>query len=231
LFTAGSFAGSIGGRRRALDRSRYNAAAMARTPSNRRRIAVAIACGALLVLGSEAVFFLASADPPAPPPGTSCAVLVLGYPSARDGSPSAVQRSRVAEGVDALRRFDCDRLVLSGGAVHDAFVEADVMARAAEELGVDAASVVRERQARNTWENVALSLPFLADRGAIYVASEPLHARRGVRYLCRQRPELCARAHPVAAYAPLARAWWRPGAALYEGFAWLRDETARGGSG
>ena len=86
--------------------------------------------------------------------------------------------------------------------------------------------IVRERNATSTWENVAFSLPHLADRDAIFVASEGLHARRGVRYLCRQRPDLCARTRPIADYAPLERPWWKAGAALYELWSWLRDRMA-----
>jgi vancomycin permeability regulator SanA len=176
------------------------------------------------VLGAELVFALAAAAPTAPPPGARCAVLVLGYPSRADGSPHPVQESRVAAGVAALREFSCDRLVVSGGAAHNAAVEADAMAAIARLLGVGDGQLVLERAARNTWENVALSLPLVAGDDALYVASEALHARRGVRYVCRQQPDRCARTQSVADAIPFGRGlWWKPGAVLYEAWTWLRD--------
>jgi len=199
----------------------------------RHPIVVALLCGvAIVMLGSEMAFRIAATAPAAPPPGRDCAVLVLGYPSRSDGSPDPVQRGRVATGVAVLRTFRCGTLVLSGGAAHNAFVEADAMAGTARELGVADDRIALERRARNTWENVALSLPFLEHRGALYVVSEALHARRGVRYLCLQRPDLCASAQPVAAPIPLTRLWWKPLAATYELWTWLRDGgTPRGAPG
>jgi uncharacterized SAM-binding protein YcdF (DUF218 family) len=196
----------------------------------RSAVAVAFLCAiAAIGLGSELAFRLATASPAAPPPGSGCAVLVLGYPSRSDGSPDPIQRSRVAAGVATLDAFRCETLVLSGGAAHNAFVEADAMAGVARELGVAGDRVALERRARDTWENVAFSLPFLEGRGTVYVVSEALHARRGVRYLCRQRPDLCASAQPVAAAVPF---WWKPPAAAYELWKWLRDrETQRGAPG
>ena len=178
------------------------------------------------MLGGELVFRLATTAPTAPAPGATCAVLVLGYPSYDGGAPHPVQRSRVEAGVAALRAFGCDRLVVSGGAAHNASVEADAMAAIARELGVGDDQIVRERAARNTWENVAFSLPLLADEDVLYVASEALHARRGVRYVCRQRPDLCARTQPVADAIPLLRGlWWKPGAVVYELWTRLRDAS------
>jgi uncharacterized SAM-binding protein YcdF (DUF218 family) len=97
----------------------------------------------------------------------------------------------------------------------------------ARERGVGEAQLALEREARNTWQNVELGLPLVGDADVVLVASDPLHARRGVRYLCRQRPERCAHAFPVSRYAPIERAWWKLPAALYELRQWLR-EPARG---
>jgi len=195
----------------------------------RKALVAVLGSIAAIALGSALAFRLATKAPSAPPPGRDCAVLVLGYPSRGDGSPDPVQRRRIAAGVATLRAFQCATLVLSGGAAHNAFVEADAMAAVARELGVGDDHIALERRARDTWENVAFSLPLLEDRGALYVVSEALHARRGVRYLCRQRPDLCARAQPVAAPAPL---WWKPLAAAYELWEWMRDrETPRGAPG
>ena len=188
-----------------------------------RRAAVAIASLALCAIGAEAAFWLGSTVAVQPAVAGRCAVLVLGYPSHADGSPNAVQRSRVAAGALAFANHHCERMVISGGAAPNASIEAAVMARLAIDAGVPETQIVMEDRAQNTWQNVEYALPFLEGFAAIFVASDALHAHRGRRYLCRQRPPWCDRVASAPAYEPLARPLWKIGAALYELHAWIRD--------
>ena len=149
---------------------------------------VALALLALLALVAEGVFWLGSTLAVRPPVSGNCAVLVLGYPSNADGSPNPAQRARVAAGTLAYRRNHCERIILSGGAAHNASIEADVMGRLAVEDGLPVSQVVLETRAQNTWQNVEYSLPFLDGFAQLFVASDTLHAVRGRRYLCRERP-------------------------------------------
>ena len=183
----------------------------------------ALAVVAALALGAEAVFWLGSTFAARPAVDGHCAVLVLGYPSNADGSPDPTQRIRIDAGVEAFRRNRCERLVISGGAAHNASAEADVMARLAGEQGVPEAAIAIERRAQNTWQNVEYSLPLLDGFAHLFVASDTLHAYRGRRYLCRQRPAWCDRVAVAPAYEPFARPWWKVGAVLYEVHAWIRD--------
>ena len=186
----------------------------------------AVAILASLALGAEAVFWLGSTLAERPAVAGHCAVLVLGYPSRADGSPDPTQRVRVAAGARAWRRNHCERIVISGGAAHNASVEAEVMAQLAREDGVPAAQIATEDRAQNTWQNVEFSLPFLDGFEHLFVASDTLHAYRGKRYLCRQRPAWCDRVAVVPAYEPFVRPWWKIGAVLYELHAWVRDRLA-----
>jgi uncharacterized SAM-binding protein YcdF (DUF218 family) len=184
---------------------------------------VAFALLALLALVAEGVFWLGSTLAAQPALSGNCAVLVLGYPSDADGSPNPVQRARVAAGVLAYRRNHCERIILSGGAAHNASIEADVMARLALEDGVPAPQLVIENRAQNTWQNIEYSLPFLDGFEHLFVASDTLHAVRGRRYLCKQRPPWCDRVAVAPAYEPFAQPLWKIGAVLYELHAWIRD--------
>jgi uncharacterized SAM-binding protein YcdF (DUF218 family) len=192
----------------------------------KRSALVTVAGIAALALGAEAVFWLGSTLAVQPAVAGRCAVLVLGYPSRADGSPDPTQRVRVAAGVGAWRRNHCERIVISGGAAHNASVEAEVMAQLAREAGVPAAQIATEDRAQNTWQNVEFSLPFLDGFEHLFVASDTLHAYRGKRYLCRQRPAWCGRVAVAPAYEPFARPWWKIGAVLYELHAWVRDRLA-----
>jgi uncharacterized SAM-binding protein YcdF (DUF218 family) len=157
-----------------------------------------------------------------PPLGKSCVVLVLGYPSHSDGTPDRVQEMRVATGVSAYRHYHCDRLVFSGAAVKNHIVEAQTMAQLARGSGVQSDEIVLETQARTTWENIKFSIPTLAKSERILIASDSLHAQRGRRYLCKQRPDLCDRTFVRAEYRPFDRSW-KIASAGYELFAWGRD--------
>jgi uncharacterized SAM-binding protein YcdF (DUF218 family) len=155
-------------------------------------------------------------------------VLVPGFPAQRDGTPHALQRLRVEAGVATLRARDCARIVLSGGAVSNPYVEADVMAQVARELGVAPDRIVLERKAANTWENVAFAEPLLAGYDAVFVASDSLHALRAVRYRCKQEPSRCAGTFAVSIGSPLRGFVWKIPGALYELRAYVRDALVYG---
>lgn len=88
-------------------------------------------------------------------------IIVLGTPSWPDGSPSPEQRSRVLEGVREWRRGVAPRIIFSGSAAHNQWVEADIMAKFAEQQGVPAADVIEERQALDTIQNVYYSVAIM----------------------------------------------------------------------
>lgn len=152
-----------------------------------------------------------------------CSVVVLGYPSREDGTASPVQTLRVRAGVAAWRRHACERIVVSGGAVHTGPVEAETMAAIAREAGVPDAAIVVENRARTTWENVSLSLPLVPGDDAILIASDALHAQRGRRYVCEQAPARCDRVFTAPGWQPLRHAGWTLGSAIYEAQARIRD--------
>ena len=84
-------------------------------------------------------------------------LIVLGSPCEPDGAPSPEQRERVLEGVREMKAGRSDHMIVTGGAAHNRFVEAESMARLAEAQGVPADDVSIEPQARNTIENVFYS--------------------------------------------------------------------------
>jgi uncharacterized SAM-binding protein YcdF (DUF218 family) len=94
-------------------------------------------------------------------------ILVLGMPSQNDGSPSPEQRSRVLEGVRQWRSGVAPRILVSGGPAHNRWVEADTMARFAEQQGVPAADILEERQAMDTIQNIYYSAAIMRDHAWI----------------------------------------------------------------
>ncbi len=82
------------------------------------------------------------------------AIIVLGSPADPDGKPSVEQRERVREGVEEFRRGHAERLILTGGAAHNKWIEGWTEAQYAESLGVPADDVYVEGRSLNTIQNV-----------------------------------------------------------------------------
>jgi uncharacterized SAM-binding protein YcdF (DUF218 family) len=194
--------------------------------SNRKRqqfLLISLSPLILIIAVSELADWVACNVATSPPAAGSCGVLVLGYPSESNGSPNDVQKMRVATGVRAYQAHNCDRIVFSGAAVKNQIVEAKAMAQLAYGLGIQSSQIELETHARNTWENIKFSIPSLEKYDRILITSDSLHAQRGRRYLCKQRPNLCGRAIVSVRYQLFDRWWWKIGSGCYELFAWGRD--------
>jgi uncharacterized SAM-binding protein YcdF (DUF218 family) len=92
-------------------------------------------------------------------------LIVLGYPADADGNPSPTEQARVTEAVREYERGVAPRMIMTGGAAHNQYVEAQVMGRTAEAEGIPANAIVEERQARNTIENACDSLRIMREHG------------------------------------------------------------------
>lgn len=123
---------------------------------------------------------------PARPLIPADAIVVLGNRPAVDAqgriAPELERRTR--RGVELFHRGLAPRLMVTGGE-SGGVVEADVMARYAESLGVPRASIVRERRARDTAENALFSVRALCGEDtactpSVIVVTSPHHLRRAV---------------------------------------------------
>ena len=92
-------------------------------------------------------------------------LIVLGSPADADGNPTATELARVTEAVHEYERGAAPRMIITGGAIHNQFVEAQVMARVAEAQGIPAAEIVVEPEARDTMENACNSLRIMRSHG------------------------------------------------------------------
>lgn len=112
-------------------------------------------------------------------------ILVLGTPSLPDGSPSLEQRSRVLEGIHELQAGRAPRLMMTGGAAHNRFVEAHTMVEFALTQGVPADQLVEEGRAQNTIQNIFYSKALMDEHGwrSAEVVSSPSHLPRAALIL------------------------------------------------
>jgi uncharacterized SAM-binding protein YcdF (DUF218 family) len=108
------------------------------------------------------------------------AILVLGYPADDDGNPTPEQLARVTEAVREYERGVAPRILFSGGAAANQFVEADVMARVAAAQGIPPSAIFTETKARDTIQNACYSTRMMSSHGwrSAEVVSSDYHLLR-----------------------------------------------------
>jgi uncharacterized SAM-binding protein YcdF (DUF218 family) len=114
-------------------------------------------------------------------------LIVLGSSADSDGNPTPTEMERVTEAVDEYERGVAPRMIITGGAAHNQYVEADVMARVAEAQGVPAGAIVEERTALDTMQNACDSLKIMRLHGweSAEIISSPSHLPRAGLILSR----------------------------------------------
>lgn len=93
------------------------------------------------------------------------AIIVLGASADAEGNPTPTQLARVTEAVHEYERGVAPRLILTGGATSHGYVEAQVMARTAEAMGVPASSIYPEPEALNTIQNACYAVRIMKAQG------------------------------------------------------------------
>jgi uncharacterized SAM-binding protein YcdF (DUF218 family) len=131
-------------------------------------------------------------------------LIVLGNPADDDGNPTAIEQARVSEAVSEYERGVAPRMIFTGGAVRNQFVEAQVMARTAEAQGIPASAILEESQARNTIENACDSLRIMRSHGwdSAEVVTSPRHLPRAAMIFSRLPIKFRMRAAPPASPEP-----------------------------
>jgi len=107
-------------------------------------------------------------------------LVVLGSPADDDGNPTPMDLARVTEAVHEYERGVAPRLIFTGGAAHNRFVEARVMARVAEAQGIPASAIYIEPRAMDTIQNACFSVQIMRHHGwhSAEVVSSGFHLPR-----------------------------------------------------
>jgi uncharacterized SAM-binding protein YcdF (DUF218 family) len=143
------------------------------------------------------------------------AIIVLGAPADGDGNPSPHQLARVTEAVHEYERGVAPRLILTGGAAANRFVEAEVMARTAHAEGIPDAAIVVEPEAKDTIENACYSVRIMKAHGwrSAEVVSNASHLKRAGLIFSRLPVEFRTHAAPMLEPEEAGTADW---AAMFE---------------
>lgn len=108
------------------------------------------------------------------------AIIVLGTPTDEDGNPKPVQLARVTEAVHEYERGVAPHIILTGGAAHNSFVEARVMARTAKAQGIPESAILEEPEAMDTIQNACFAARIMKTHGwrSAEVVSSAAHLPR-----------------------------------------------------
>jgi uncharacterized SAM-binding protein YcdF (DUF218 family) len=108
------------------------------------------------------------------------AIIVLGYKADSDGNPTPRQLARVNEAVREYMRGVAPRLILTGGAAANQFVEAQVMARVAQSEGIPESAIFVEPRAEDTIQNACFAVRIMKQHGwrSAEVVSSAYHLPR-----------------------------------------------------
>ena len=86
------------------------------------------------------------------------------YPAKKDGSVSPILRERINKAAKIYHEGIAEVIICTGAAVDNNYVEADVIAQTLIELGVPDCSIIREKLAKGTYENLVNSKKIMKDR-------------------------------------------------------------------
>jgi hypothetical protein len=98
------------------------------------------------------------------------AVIIPGYPFNPDGKMNAIYRMRLAWAFELYETGRTQHIILSGGAVHSPYVEAEIFAMYLMGKGIPANALILERNAEHSLENVFYSMEIAEKYGFEKVA-------------------------------------------------------------
>jgi uncharacterized SAM-binding protein YcdF (DUF218 family) len=84
-------------------------------------------------------------------------IMVLGAPADSDGNPTPTEQASVTEAVHEYERGIAPRLIMTGGAAANRFVEARIMARAAHAQGIPESAIFIEPDSKDTIQNTCFA--------------------------------------------------------------------------
>ncbi|MDR3727022.1 MAG: YdcF family protein [Terracidiphilus sp.] len=137
-------------------------------------------------------------------------IIVLGVPADSDGNPTPVMLAHVTEAVREYQRGVAPRLIFTGAAAHNQFVEARVMARVAHAQGIPESAIYVDPEAMDTIQNACYSTRIMQAHGwhSAEVVSTARHLPRAAMIFSRMPIEWRMHAapplSPSAAYSAAA---------------------------
>lgn len=112
-----------------------------------------------------------------------CAI-VCGYPTNMDGTISPILKSRIDQAIELYHQKAIRYIIVSGGAVHNRFSEADCMKDYALKQKVSQDAILIENQAISTYHNMLYSQKIMQENHleTCYVVTNSWHVIKARHY-------------------------------------------------
>lgn len=118
-------------------------------------------------------------------------IIVLGYPCTEEGSLSPMQRSRIDEALKLIETTQVDKIIFTGGAAHNEYVESQVMREYAIKKGVASNEILIETASQTTYENAKFTAQLVNDRTEQFLlVTSHFHTRRARLIFSQHFPNL-----------------------------------------
>lgn len=134
-------------------------------------------------------------------------LVVLGYPANNDGTPGPILKARLDKAIELYRQGIAAKIIVTGAAVDNQFVESEVMLAYCLQKGIPQADILVESHAKNTFENARMVKEIIKDRGfkrAIVVTSS-FHKMRAKRFFAKVMGNVEIVAAPFPANFPIVK--------------------------
>lgn len=134
-------------------------------------------------------------------------LVVLGYPADGDGDPGPILKARLNKAIELYKQGHAQKIIVTGAAVDNQFVESEVMAIYCVEHGIPDKDIYIESSARNTFENARMVNGIMKEKGykkAIVVTSS-FHKLRAQQFFNRVMGKTTIMTAPFPDKFPLAK--------------------------
>ncbi|MFT5055180.1 MAG: vancomycin permeability regulator SanA, partial [Oceanospirillaceae bacterium] len=105
------------------------------------------------------------------------AIIVPGYPFKPNGKVNPLHRMRLSWALELYNSGRAKHIIVSGGAVHSPYVEAEIFALYLMKMGVPSEALILEHNAEHSMENIFYSMEIAEKYGflEVAVATDRLH--------------------------------------------------------
>lgn len=137
-------------------------------------------------------------------------MVVLGYPTEPDGSPSPILKVRLDKAVELYKQGKADMVIVTGAAVDNEHVESKVMAAYCVANGIPESKILVETNAKNTYENARMVHNMMKDRHyshAIVVTSS-FHQMRAEQFFSEHMNNVQVITAPFPDKFPKIKQWY-----------------------
>jgi uncharacterized SAM-binding protein YcdF (DUF218 family) len=112
------------------------------------------------------------------------AIVILGHPALKDGTPSPILRERIKKGIELYNKNISSKIIGTGSAVKNEYIEAEIIKKELLKAGIPEKQIICENKARSTWDNIKYLKEIMEKEhlNEVVIVSNPAHVRRASIY-------------------------------------------------